>query len=102
VIAELAGYTALESYGVVGMAAPTVSDGIAKLLPAQRLQRGIIVDVGDEGISIDLFVVIENGTNLAVVSQNLADGVRYALENYVQLKVADVRVHVQGIHMKRN
>ena len=33
VIADLAGYAALESYGVVGMAAPTRSDGIAKLLP---------------------------------------------------------------------
>ena len=38
VIADLAGYAALESYGVVGMAAPTLSDGIAKLLPGMKAE----------------------------------------------------------------
>lgn len=33
VITDLAGYAALESYGIVGMAAPTLSDGIASCCP---------------------------------------------------------------------
>jgi uncharacterized alkaline shock family protein YloU len=99
VISDLAGYAALESYGVVGMAAPTVPDGIAKLLPARRLRRGILLEVTEEGALLDLFVVIENGTNLSVVSRNLADSVRYVLTHYAQINVADVRVHVQGIHV---
>mgnify|MGYP002571550955 CR=1 FL=1 len=41
VIADLAGYAALESYGVVGMAAPTLSDGIAKLLPGMKAEDAI-------------------------------------------------------------
>ena len=75
VIADLAGYAALESYGVVGMAAPTLQDGIAKMLPARRLRRGILVHNGETGISVELFVVIEHGTNLSTVSDNLADRV---------------------------
>jgi uncharacterized alkaline shock family protein YloU len=101
VIAELAGYAALESYGVVGMAAPSVQDGIAKLLPMRRLQRGILLRFDDEGATVELHVVIENGTNLSAVSQNLADSVRYVLEHYAQIKVADVLVHVEGIHVAK-
>jgi uncharacterized alkaline shock family protein YloU len=101
VIAELAGYAALESYGIVGMAAPSVQDGIAKLLPMRRLQRGITLNFGDEGVTVDLHVVVENGTNLSAVSQNLADSVRYVLEHYAQLKVADVLIHVESIHVSK-
>ena len=102
VIAELAGYAALESYGVVGMAAPSVQDGISKLLPMRRLQRGISLHFDDDGVTIDLFVFIKNGTNLAAVSQNLAESVRYTVEHYAQIKVVDVLVHVEGIHIDRS
>jgi uncharacterized alkaline shock family protein YloU len=102
VIAELAGYAALESYGVVGMAAPSMQDGIAKLLPMRRLQRGILLNFDDEGATIELHVIIENGTNLSAVSQNLADSVRYALEHIAQIKVTDVVVHVEGIHVAKS
>jgi uncharacterized alkaline shock family protein YloU len=101
VIVELAGYAALESYGVVGMAAPNVRDGIAKLLPVRRLQRGILISVDDGKVTVELHVVIENGTNLSAVSQNLADSVRYVLEHYAQVKVADVLIHVEGIHVTK-
>jgi uncharacterized alkaline shock family protein YloU len=101
VIAELAGYAALESYGVVGMAAPSVQDGFAKLLPMRRLQRGILLSAGERGAIIELHVIIENGTNLSAVSQNLADSVRYVLEHYAQIEVEDVAVHVEGIHVTK-
>ena len=97
VICELAGYAALESYGVIGMAAPSVQDGIVKLLPMRRLQRGIVLDFTEAGVVVALHVLIRTGTNLAAVSQNLADSVRYTLEHYAQIKVADVRIHVEGI-----
>jgi uncharacterized alkaline shock family protein YloU len=101
VIAELAGYAALESYGVVGMAAPSVQDGIAKLLPMRRLQRGITLNFGEEGATIGLHVIVESGTNLSAVSQNLADSVRYVLEHYAQIEVADVLIHVESIHVAK-
>jgi len=101
VIAELAGYAALESYGVVGTVAPSMHDGITKLLPMRRLQRGIALSFSEDGVIIDLHVFIEHGTNLAAVSQNLASSVRYTLEHYAQVKVDDVLVHVEGIHIAK-
>ena len=98
VITDLVGYAALESYGVVGMAAPSLQDGIAKLLPARALSRGVTISKDDEGISANLYVIIEHGMNLSTVSINLADRVRFVLETYANLKAKDVTVHVQGIH----
>ena len=42
VLSDIVGYTAMECYGVVGVAAPNAVDGIAKLQPKSRLRRGII------------------------------------------------------------
>lgn len=100
VIADLAGYAALECYGVVGMAAPSISDGIAKILPAHRLRRGILVTEGEAGVVIDLYIIIEHGTNLATVSANLVDQVRFTLEEIAQVNVDSVNVHVQGMKIR--
>jgi uncharacterized alkaline shock family protein YloU len=98
VIADLVGYAAMESYGVVGMAAPSLQDGIAKLLPARALSRGVTIQSTEEGISANLYIVIEYGMNISTVSNNLASSVRFVLETYAGLTVKDVTVHVQGIH----
>lgn len=100
VIADMAGYAALESYGVVGMAAPTLSDGIAKLLPASRLRRGIEVKMTEKGVHLDLYIVAEHGTNITEVSRMLAEKVTYVLKDSAQLPVDGVDVHVQGIRVR--
>ena len=98
VITDLIGYAALESYGVVGMAAPSLQDGIAKLLPARALSRGVTIRKEEGCISANLYVIIEFGMNISTVANNLAENVRHMLEIYAGLKVKDVTVHVQGIH----
>jgi uncharacterized alkaline shock family protein YloU len=100
VIADLAGNAALESYGVVAMASPTLQDGIAKMLPKQRLRRGIQVENTEKGVKVDLYVIIEYGTNLSTVSQNLIDAVTFVLEDYAQLTIDLIEVHVQGVKVR--
>ncbi len=41
VIARVAGLTALDCYGIVGMAAKNVKDGIVQLLKRESLTKGI-------------------------------------------------------------
>ena len=100
VLADLAGYASLESYGIVGMASPSLRDGVAQLLPAAKLRRGVKIAATEEGVVADLYVVIEYGTNLTEVSHNLADRVRYVLANTADVKVATVDVHVQGVKVR--
>ena len=101
VIAEMAGYAALESYGVVGMADPNLRDGIAKLLPQSRLRKGIEIRKSEGGaICADLYIIVEHGTNLAEVSRMLAEKVAYVLQDSAQLPVESVDVHVQGVKIR--
>ena len=101
VLADMIGYAALECYGVVGMAAPNAADGIAKILPTSRLRRGIVVDTREAGIHVDLYVVVEYGTNISAVSQNLVDRVSFVLKEYARVPLDGVEVHVQGIKVRK-
>jgi uncharacterized alkaline shock family protein YloU len=101
VLADLAGFAALESYGVVGMAAPTLAEGVAQLLPRQKLRKGVKVTSPDDGVEVDLYVVIEHGTNLTEVSHNLANRVRYVLSHTADVPVARVEVHVMDVKVRQ-
>jgi uncharacterized alkaline shock family protein YloU len=102
VLADIAGFAALESYGVVGMASPSLRDGVAQLLSRDKLRKGVVIGNTDErSVVVDLFVVIEHGTNLTQVSRNLSDRVRYALTHDADVRVSDVRVHVQGLRVRK-
>ncbi len=101
VIVDMAGYAALQSYGVVGMASPNLTDGIAKLLPNNRLRKGITVTTLEDGsIHVDLYIIVEHGTNLTEVSRMLAENVKFALTDSAQLPVDGVDVHVQGVKVR--
>ena len=100
VISDLIGYAAMESYGIVGMAAPSLQDSVAKLLPARALRRGVTVKPSASGFIIDLYVIIEYGVNLLTVSKNLEDRVRFVMDKYAELPVDTINIHVQGIHVQ--
>ena len=57
VIAKYAGSAAVECFGVVGMAAVNVKDGIAKLLRRESLNRGVNISVEDNKITIDFHII---------------------------------------------
>jgi uncharacterized alkaline shock family protein YloU len=101
VLADLAGYAALESYGVVGMASPSLRDGVAQLLSRDKLRKGVIIASDGDGVKVDLYVVAEYGTQLAQVAQNMSERVKYALTNNAEVKVEAVEVHVQGIKVRK-
>ncbi len=97
VIADMIGYVALTSYGVAGMATPNLGDGIAKMLPMKKLRRGILIHNNGDSVSVELFVIVQYGTNLSVVSENLAETVRYALDEYLDIPIDDISINIQGI-----
>ena len=101
VLADIVGNAAMECYGVVGVAAPSMADATAKILPKSRLRRGVVVNSTDAGIHVDLYVVIEYGTNVSTVSRNLIDQVSFALTEYTHVPIEGVEVHVEGIKVRR-
>lgn len=100
-IADLAGYAALECYGVTGMAATDEQEGVVRLLPTYRLRRGVGVSTREGTVVIDLHVIVEQGVNMASVSANLTSAVKFLLRQIAELDDVDVRIHVEGMSTSR-
>ena len=94
VVAHIAGHAALESYGIVGMSA---RGRVGRLLSRDRIGQGVVVGRTDDGVTVDLYVVVEYGLNLAEVASGLRNRVRYDLERLTGLTVAAVEVHIQDV-----
>ncbi len=97
-IAAIASRAALQSYGVVGMAAPNLASEVAAAL-SRDPHRGVEVTVDNEEITVDLYVIIEYGTRIATVANSLINAVRYQVEKTVGAPVVQVNVHVQGLRV---
>jgi uncharacterized alkaline shock family protein YloU len=96
-IAQLVGLTVLECYGVVGMAAMNLTQGVARLLSRERLTQGIAVRREGDRLAIDLYLVIEYGLNLGEVAANVRSRVKYVVEKLSGIEVAAVAIHIQGV-----
>ena len=101
-ITSIASRAVLSCYGVVGMAAATVRDGIAEILQVENLHRGVDVDVVDGQIIIDLYVVIEYGMRISEVAHNIMQTVKFSVEQALGMPVAQVNVHVQGVRVSNS
>jgi uncharacterized alkaline shock family protein YloU len=102
VIASIAGHAANGCYGIVGMAARGLRDGIAERLQRENLHRGVEVKVDPDGINIDLYCVVEYGVRITEVAHSLHDAVRYEVEKALGINVKTVNVNVQGIHLQED
>ena len=100
VVASIVAHAANESYGVVGMAARGLRDGIAERLNRDNASRGVQVQVQPDGIVVELYVIVEYGTRISEVAHNLMSAVKYAIEKTLGLPVLAVNVNVQNIHLE--
>ncbi|OUO18440.1 Asp23/Gls24 family envelope stress response protein [Collinsella sp. An307] len=97
VIADIAGYAALSCYGVVGMDEQLQGAESVRLLPGQRLRKGVLVTSDEGGLRVDLHVVLENGVNMKSVCENLSSAVTFTLQEIAQIDPAKLTV---GIHIE--
>lgn len=98
VVGAIAGHAATECYGVMGMAARGLRDGVATLLRRESLHRGVEVREVDGQLAIDVYVVVQYGTRITEVAHNLQGAVRFRVERMVGVPVSEVNVFVQGVH----
>lgn len=98
-IASLASQSVLECYGVVGMATKDLASGIVEILQPASHRRGVDVQIGEDNIIIDLYVVMEYGTRIATVARNIQSAVKYTLEKAMGVPVSAVNIHVQDLRV---
>ncbi len=99
VILKVAGYAALECYGIVGMAAKRTTDGIVQMLGIENLARGVKVRIQDENVDVDLYIIVEYGISISAVAATLIDTVKYRVENLTGVSVNKVNVSVEDIRV---
>ena len=97
-IASIAHEAVLSCYGVVGTATKDLATGIANVL-SRDSKRGINVHIEDKRIIIDVYVIIEYGTRIAVVARSVMNVVKFSVERALGLPVAEVNVYVEGLRV---
>jgi uncharacterized alkaline shock family protein YloU len=97
-IATIAYQSALSSYGVVGMAAKNVVDGLAQTL-VKDPTHGVEVQYDGHNIDIDIYIIIEYGTRIKSVANSVANTVRFNVERALGLPINAINVHVQGLRI---
>ena len=100
VIATYEGSVAVECFGIVGMAAVNMKDGLVKLLKKDYLSHGINVTVDENNeISIDFHVIVSYGVSIFAVADNLTETVKYRVEEFTGLKIKKINISVEGVRV---
>ena len=97
-IATIASQAVLHSYGVVGMAAKNVVDGLTNMLTRDP-RHGIEVVLSDGGVAINVYIIVEYGTRISSVAASVANAVRFQVEKALGMPIGDVNVHVRGLRV---
>lgn len=100
VIAKYAGSVAVECFGIVGMAAVSMKDGLVKLLKKESLTHGIQLSISDENkITLNFHVIVVYGVSISAVSDNLISNVKYKVEEFSGMPVEKINIFVEGVRV---
>ena len=98
VYTDIAGTAAANCFGVKGMAARSVTDGVYHLLRKESVGKGVLVSFNDDGtISIDLHIMVDNGVNLNAVGASIISEVRYVVTQHTGTEVREVNVYIDSM-----
>lgn len=101
VFATISGLAAMECYGIVGMASKNATEGIFELLKKEQLTKGIKVNIVDDKINIDLYIVLQYGVKISVVAENIISRVKYSVETFSGVNIDKVNIFVQGVRVQK-
>ena len=99
VLLRVAGYAALECYGIVGMASKRTTDGLVQLLGRENLGRGVRIRPSTDSVNVDLYIIVEYGISIAAVAENIIDTVKYKIEHLTGIRVDQVNVSIEDIRV---
>ena len=98
VYTEIAGTAATNCFGVKGMAARSVQDGLFHLLRKESVGKGVLVEFHEDNtITIDLHIMVDHGVNLPAVGESIISEVRYVVNKCTGTDVRAVNVHIDSM-----
>ncbi len=101
VVSKIASIAASECYGLVGMASKN-KYGMFELLSRQNDFKGIDVTIDEDNkVAIEMSVIIQYGTKISTVAENIIDTVKYYVESQTGFKVQKIGISVQGVRVQK-
>ena len=98
VYTDIAGTAATNCFGVKGMAARSLTDGVYHLLRKESVSKGVKVEFHeDDTISIDLHIIVDTGVNLGAVGASIISEVRYVVTKCTGTQVRAVNVYIDSM-----
>ena len=98
VYTDIVGTAVINCFGVKGMAARSLSDGLYHLLRRESVGKGVHVQFNeDDTISIDLHIIVDNNVNLNAVGASIISEVRYVVTKRTGTEVRAVNVYIDSM-----
>lgn len=98
VYTDIVGTAVINCFGVKGMAARSLSDGLYHLLRRESVGKGVHIQFNeDDTISIDLHIIVDNNVNLNAVGASIISEVRYVVTNCTGTEVRAVNVYIDSM-----
>ena len=98
VYTDIAGTAASNCFGVKGMAARSITDGVYHLLRKESMSKGVRVEFHeDDTITIELHIMVDNGVNLTAVGASIISEVRYVVTKCTGTEVRAVNVYIDSM-----
>jgi uncharacterized alkaline shock family protein YloU len=98
VIEVIAGIAAAEVDGLFAMRGNFAS-GVAERFGRTTHSKGVKVELAEDGILIDLYVILNYGISIPRVAQELQSSIRQTIRSMTALEIKEINVHVVGIQM---
>ena len=98
VVAIIAGLATTEVEGVSSMAGNITNEIVSKL-GMKNLSKGILVEVMENEVKVDVAINISYGYSIPEMSSKVQDKVKTAIENMTGLNVAVVNVRIASVDM---
>ena len=97
VYTDIVGTAAANCFGVKGMAARSMADGVYHLLRKEAVGKGVKITFhDDDSISIDLHIVVDN-VNMNAVGASIISEVRHQVRKCTVTEVRAVNVYVDSM-----
>ncbi len=97
VIAVCAINAVMKIDGVAGLTGGITDSITESLLGRESLSKGVKVDQTDQGIELDIYLIVYYGVKIPEIAWNIQNSVKDEIESITDKKVAKVNIHVQGV-----
>lgn len=101
VLEVISGIAASEVDGVATMRGNFAS-GVVERLGRKNHGKGVKVELGEDGVTVDVSVIVVYGKSVPVIAKQIQTNVQEAIQTMTGISVDAVNVHIVGVHFDQN